>query len=97
MTYPTDFRGDAYGFVAIVIAQGYRAGFVTDLHPTREEAARKAFDRCPTLRTVMTERRYVGKPCGGDIQWIARRDLLPPLTAADVAARARSIPGSHSV
>ena len=92
MTYPTDFRGEAYGFVAIVIAQGRRAGFVSGPHPTRKEAAREAFDRCPTLRTVLTERRYVGKPAGGDIRWITRRDLLPPLTAADLAARAQSIP-----
>lgn len=82
----------SFGYVAIVIGRGARKGFTTDLFATRAEAAQAAFARARTLATVMTERRYAGALAGSDIQWLHRRDLLAPLTTADHAARAASIP-----
>lgn len=74
-TSPKDFRGDDYGYVAIVFAKGKQQAFTTDLHPTREAAAATAFQQAPALKRVMVETRYPGKPAGWDIRWIERYQL----------------------
>lgn len=82
------------GYVAIVFARGGRRGLVTALHSTRAGAAAEAFKHARRLDVVMTERRERGAACGSDIQWVRRRDLLAPLSAADIAARRASVPGA---